>query len=448
MLKDDSKLLPKIVTVPPGPKTLELMRRKRESFTLNYLGRLAPKKTYGSIIEDIDGNIFLDFKSNTNAIGHNHPKVVSAIKDQVEKLLGVSPILTPAFIECAEKLKQTLPGKTLKSGKIGYATTGSETIDMSTRLARSFTGKRLIVSFYGHHFGEGTSDCSRLAGDKKPIYKGGLEPLISEILFAPWPYCYRCPLGHEKEDCDLDCLKFFDEIFQSFSHEDIAGIILEGLPADGILTPPKGYLKGLRSLCDRYEILFIVDEVFSGFGKTGKFLAVENWGIIPDIVCLGKTMGGGLPISAVATSRDIIDDSDFLKQGTQGSFSGNAVSCASAIATMEVMEDENLLEKAEKFGLIINQRLSEFAENNEYVGDVRGLGFMQSIELVEDKYKKIPSEKKAKQVVNYAFKNGVLINTCGRNRNVVRLIPHLVVKETQILKGLEIIEKALKTVNP
>jgi 4-aminobutyrate aminotransferase/(S)-3-amino-2-methylpropionate transaminase len=435
---------PKITTSLPGPKCQELIKRKILSFTPTSPGNIAPKRAYGSMIEDIDGNIFLDFSASVNAVGYNHPKIISAINEQVTQLLGVSPILTIPFIECAEKLKEILPGE-LKNGKIAYVTTGSEAIDLGTRIAREYTKRKLIVSFHGTHYGEGTSDCSRLAGDYKPRYKGGLEPLISETLFAPWPYCYRCPLGHTKDDCDLACLSYFDEIFQSFSPNDISAIIFEGLPANsGVLVPPPDYLPSLKSICNENGITMLVDEVFSGFGKTGKILAVENWGIVPDIVCLGKSMGGGLPISTVATRSNVIDQCDFLALGTQGSFSGNAISCVASIATIEVIKEEKLLERASGLGPSILKRLNEISEKNELIGDIRGIGLMFAIELVKDRNTKTPATKEAKIIQNNAYRNGLLISRVGRYGNIIRMTPHLIINDEQIEIGLNILEDALK----
>jgi len=395
------------------------------------------------MIEDLDGNIFLDFNSSINAVGHNHPKVVEAIRDQATKLLSGGGI---PFIECAEKLKDMLPGE-LKEGKIGYTTTGSEAIDLMTRLARYYKGKKIIISFHGTNFGEGTSDCSRLAGVHKHMYKGGLEPLISEILFAPWPYCYRCPLGQSLENCNLNCLSYFNEIFDSFSPEEIAAIIVEGVPANsGVLIPPPGYIQGLRSICKENGIMLLVDEVFTGFGKTGKMLAMENWNVVPDIVSLGKSMGGGLPISAVATSANVIDQCGSIARGTVGSFSGNILSCTAAIATMDVIKEELLLENAYKLGAYIKRRLEEIAEKFDIIGDVRIIGLMVGLELVKDSRLKIPATEQAKRIQEYAYKKGLLIRRVGRYKyeNVLRMTPHLVVTKEQLDFGLDILEESFK----
>jgi len=439
--------IPRISTILPGPRTNELIKRK----TLSFLKPKPPSerpgfvihRAFGAMIEDVDGNVFLDFSSSINAVGGCHPRIVSAIRNQITRLLsgGGQP-----FIECAEKLKEMLPGK-LREGKIGYTTTGSEAIDLMTRLVRDYTKKRLIIGFHGANFGEGTSDCSRLAGKHEHMYKGGLVPLITEILFAPWPYCYRCPLGHCLENCDLACLSYFDEIFDSFSPEEIAAIIFESIPANsGVLVPPPGYIQGLGDLCKEHGIMLLADEVFSGFGKTGKMLAVENWDVVPDIVALGKSMGGGLPISAVATDAKIIDQCGAIARGTVGSFSGNVVSCAAAIATMEVIQEEKLLEKASRLGVYIKKRLKELAERYELIGDIREIGLMIGIELVKDKKIKIPATDQAESIQLYAYKKGLLIRRVGRYgyRNVLRMTPHLVTTKEQVDVGLEILEESLK----
>ncbi|MBQ04643.1 hypothetical protein CL673_08090 [Candidatus Bathyarchaeota archaeon] len=440
--------VPNISTNLPGPKSKEIMIRKSRTFmkprSPSKRG-LAVKRSYNAMVEDLDGNAFLSFSSSINAVGSNHPRVIEAVQKQLKTSSGGAGQSVP-FIDYAEKLLKWLPGD-LSNGKIGYTATGSEAIDLMTRLARDYTKKRIIISYHGLNFGEGTVDCSRLAGVGKHMFKGGLSPLITEILYAPWPYCYRCPMGHNFENCNLVCLSYFEEIFESYYPEEIVGIIIEGLPANsGVLAPPPGYLKGLRKMCDEKGILLLVDEVFSGFGKTGKFLSVENWDIVPDIVCLGKSMGGGLPISAVATSSDIIDKCGSIARGTVGSFSGNIVSCVAATAVLEVMQEEQLLAKASRQGLMIKKRLNELSERFENIGDIRGIGFMLGIELVEDRKTKNPANELANRIVDNAYRKGLLIRSMGRygNNNVIRLTPHLVTTEEQIDAGLSILEESFK----
>lgn len=443
MKKNEYISSPRILTDFLGPKTSELIQRKVRSFTKNRPGTIAYQKASGSLIEDIDGNVFLDFSSNINAVGKTHPRVVAAIHSQIDMLLEGSGLSLP-FIECAEKLKEMLPGE-LREGKINYTTTGSEAIDLATRIARGYTGRKLIISFFRTHFGSGTSDIIRLSTDSR---KGGLTPLISDTIFAPWPYCYRCSWGHSSEKCNLACLLYFEELFLNFSPENFAGIIYEGVPANaGVLVPPPGYVEGLRTLCEEYGIMFMVDEVFSGFGKTGKFLSIENWNVTPDLVCLGKSMGGGLPISAVAAKSEIIDHCDFLTHGTQGSFSGNIVSCAASIATMKVIQDEGLLGRARRLGDYMKKRLEEFYEMYHIIGDVRGLGLMIGLELVTDRDKKVPATEQTEQIQRQALKNGLLLSRVGRHKNVIRMTPHLVVTDEQVDLSLEILEESFRRIS-
>jgi 4-aminobutyrate aminotransferase/(S)-3-amino-2-methylpropionate transaminase len=442
---------PHISTELPGPKTKALMNRKMLTFlrpeTPPTRG-VAAKRTYGAIVEDLDGNIFLSFNPSINAVGYNHPKVVKAVQEQIVNISGGAGLSIP-FVECAEKLKSMLPGG-LNSGKVGYTATGSEAIDLMTRLARDYTKKKIIISFHGINFGEGTVDCSRLSGVGTHMFKGGLSPLITEVLYAPWPYCYRCPMGHTLDSCNFSCLNYFREIFESYHPDQIVGVIIEGLPANsGVLVPPTGYLQGLKKICEENGLLLLVDEVFSGFGKTGKFLSVENWDIVPDIVCLGKSMGGGLPISAVATSADIIDKSGSIARGTVGSFSGQIIGCVAAIATMEIIQEEKLLERSQKIGNTIKKRFIELSEQHEIIGDIRGVGSMIGIELVKDRKTKAPANEYVSKVVEHAYRSGLLIGGYGRygNRNVIRLTPHLVTTDEQVEIALEILEDSLKSLN-
>jgi 4-aminobutyrate aminotransferase-like enzyme len=436
---------PKLLTSLPGSKSAELLKRRSKSFLKVEepvpVG-IVTKRAFGQWIDDMDGNTFLNFNSSINAIGECHPRVIQAIHDQVNDFMHGTGL---PFVECAEKLKEMLPGE-LKEGKIGYTSTGSEAVDLMLRLARYYTKKRIIVSFHGMHFGEGTSDSSRLAGDSGHIYKGGITPLISETIFAPWPYCYRCPLGHSSENCGLHCLAYFEEIFESVSSENIAGIIAEGLPANsGVIVPPPGYMEGLRALSKEKGIMLLIDEVFSGFGKTGKMLAVENWSVNPDIVILGKSMGGGLPISAVATSGDVIENCGSLARGRVGSFSGNVVSCAASIATMEVIKEERLFENAQKVGAYLKVKLEELAQRYDIIGDVRGINLMVGIELVKDLRKKIPATDEAKKIQESAYRKGLLIGRFGRYGNILRMTPYLATTEQQVNVAFEILNDSFKS---
>jgi 4-aminobutyrate aminotransferase len=326
----------------------------------------------------------------------------------------------------------------LRNGKINYATTGSESIDLASSIARYFTEIKLIISFFRSHYGQGSSETQRFSTDHR---KDGLSNIVSDTLFAPWPYCYRCSWNKVPESCSLECIEYFEELFLSFSPDKIAGILFEGIPANGgVLVPPDEYYQRLRSLSEINGILLIADEVFSGFGKTGKFLAVDHWDISPDVVCLGKSMGGGFPISAVATRREIIDKCMFLSSGTVGSFSGSIVSCAAAIATLETMEKENLLLNATNQGNYLLKRLDELSEKIDLIGDVRGKGLMIGIELVKDRKSKEPATKEAETVQKMAYEKGLLVSNVGAYKNVIRLIPHLVVTRKEIDIGLEILE--------
>jgi 4-aminobutyrate aminotransferase-like enzyme len=441
-MKENIYKSPKILTSLPGPNTKKLIQRKVNSFTPLKPGNIAARKEHGSWIEDVDGNVFLDFKTNVNTVGRAHPNIIRAVKEQLTQLT-IGSRLSPPFLECAERLKEML-NPPLKYGKINYATTGSEAIDLGLRVAREFTERKLIISFFRTHYGRGSSEVQRYSTDH---HKGGLSNIISDILFVPWPYCYRCPWKMAPENCSLRCIDYFEELFLSFSPDKIAGILFEGIPANGgVLVPPDDYYHRLKSLSEKNGIQLIDDEVFSGFGKTGKFLAVDHWDITPDIVCLGKSMGGGFPISAVATRSEIIDKCMFLSDGTLGSFSGSIVSCAATLATIETMEKDKLLSNASNLGHYILKRLIELSEKTDLIGDVRGRGLMIGIELVKDRKSKEPAIKEAEIIQRKSYENGLLVSSVGAYRNVIRLIPHLIVTRGEIDTGLEILEKAFATI--
>lgn len=429
--------LPDIQTSIPGPKSDMLIQKITECFGTRMRPRMAVNKAYGCIVEDIDGNKFLDFSQSVRVTGHSIPEIMKASIDQMGKMITRGPGALASFVECAELLLSKLPGE-LDQGRVNYCTSGTEAVELATALARAYTKRPIILSYHDSHHGFiGTP--FQLSCD--PRIKRTWTAKISDIVHIPYPACYRCEFKAQYPDCDLLCLRYLENIFETVVFPNqIAGLIMEPILVNGgFYVPPDGYMRGIVYICKKYDIQLIDDEVFTGFGKTGKFMAVEHWKITPDILCLGKAMGGGFPLSAVATKREVTDNTRG-GGGVTGTFAGNPVACAASIATMEYIEKHHLAENAKKMGDYLIKSFKDISEQKNSIGDVRGRGLLIGVDLVKDKKTKEPAREEASKVARMAFENGLIIGTAGRYRNVLRLVPPLTLSLEQAEKAIEILD--------
>ena len=424
----------------PGPRSKELFDRweRVEAQCTGYQARVVWDRASGVAVTDVDGNTFIDWTSGvlvTN-VGHCHQDLVRAVQEASAKLLNNYECLNEPRVEAAEKLVSVLPRHL---DKCFFLSTGSETTEGAIRIMKRATGKFEIVSFYGAFHGRTYAALSAggLAGPKK-----GYGPTLPGSIRVPFPYCYRCPFKADRATCDLLCLDYLDDAVRANSTGSLAGVIVETyLGAAGFIFPPEGWMPRLEQWLRARGLLFALDEVQSSFGRTGKFFAMEWEGLTPDLVCIGKGIGSGVPASAIAARGDVIG---VLGPGEMSStMGGNPVACAAVSAVIDIMRREKLEENALRIGALMKARLDEIKERCTYVGDVRGLGLVMGVELVRDKTTKEPAPDLTRKLIDLAAANGLLIGSVGVFGNVIRVAPPLVITESQAHESLDIFEKAL-----
>lgn len=438
-MKETEKInLPDIKTSLPGPKSKLLIEKYVKYFGGTRRPRMIVNKSYGCISEDVDGNKFLVFSQAACVTGYSTPEIVNASIDQMKKRIirGIAPPL----IECTEMLLSNLPGE-LGQGRVNYVVSGTETVELAVLLAREYTKRPLILSYHDSHHGYlGTT--FQLSGD--PGIKRSQTARISDIVYIPYPECYRCPFKQQYPDCDLLCLSYLEDVFETVAlPHQVAGLIIEPILVNGgAYVPPDKYMKRVVDICKKNGIQLIADEVYTGMGKSGRFLTVDHWDITPDILCLGKAMGGGFPLAAVVTKREVTDDTRGGVRFT-GTFAGNLVACAAGIATMKYIEKYHLVENAEKMGDYLMKSFKNMSERKNLIGDIRGKGLLIGVELVKDKRTKKPASEEALKVVKEAYENGLLIRSVGRYRNVLLLGPPLTISLEQAQKAIEILDRLI-----
>lgn len=435
---------PKIFVTPPGPKARELAKRDEQVISQSFVRwyPLAISSGEGCIITDVDGNEYIDFNSGLIClnVGHNHPEVIRAAKSQMDKFLhySITDFMYHPVVELAEKLVTITPGTWKK--KVFFGNSGAEAIEAGAKVARWHTRKpryiAFISAFHGRTFGAMSFTAS------KPVQRRYFFPLIPGVTHVPYGYCYRCPFNLTYPDCNYHCVDFIeDQVLQKYiPPEEVAAFVFEPIQGEGgYVVPPPEYFQRLARLANKHGILLMDDEVQAGMGRTGKWFAIEHWGVQPDILCAAKSIAAGLPLGAMIAKESIMD----WEGGSHAStFGGNPVSCAAASAVIDVTQNERLRENATKQGAYIMKRLEELKAQSEIIGDVRGKGLMIGLELVEDKASKKPAAEKAKEVIIQSWKRGVAVITCGKS--TIRIAPPLTITRELVNAGLEIIEDTIK----
>ena len=434
---------PKIKVTPPGPKAKKIVDRDAAVISPSF-GRAYPlviERGEGSIVVDVDGNEFIDMNAGLAvcSVGHSHPKVVKAIKDQVDKFIHYSytDFYYDDYVDLGEKLHDLVPGDYKK--KFFYGNSGAESIEAAMKVARWHTGRQGYLAYIGSFHGRTLGAVSLTAS--KPYQRARFAPLIPGVEHIFYPYCYRCPFNLECPSCGYACVDYIDEyLFHRYvPPEEVAMLMAEPIQGEGgYVVPPDGYFPRLKKLLDKYGILFASDEVQAGMGRTGKWFGIEHFGVVPDIVCMAKGIAAGMPLGVMASRADIQD----WKPGSHAStFGGNPVSCAAALAVLDIIKSENLLENAQKQGKLIKDRLNEMKDRHPLIGDVRGKGLMVGVELVKDKTTKEYAQKETGDVMMECFRNGLAIVNCGIN--VIRWMPALNITSDLVEPALEIFEKSL-----
>lgn len=437
---------PKIVVTPPGPKARELVKKDEEFISPSY-GRFYPlvvESGKGCIVKDVDGNEYIDFNSGLVClgVGHNHPKVVAAIKSQCDRFLHYSntDFFYREVVDLAEKLAQITPGSPEK--KVCFGNSGAEAIEAAVKLAKWHTRRQLFIGFTGAFHGRTVGSLSFTAS--KPTQKRYFFPLMPGVTHVPYAYCYRCPYKLTYPECHYWCVDFIDEyVLQKYvPPEDTAAIVFESIQGEGgYVVPPPEYFQRIKKLADKYGLLLIDDEVQSGMGRTGKWFAIEHWGVEPDILCTAKALASGLPLGATIAKAKIMD---WVAGSHASTFGGNPLSCVAADAVIEIVKEEKLLENAAKQGAYIMKRLGELKEQSEIVGDVRGKGLMIGMEIVEDKESKKPAPQKVTDIIMRSWKRGINVISCGAS--TIRVAPPLIITRDLIDSAVDIIGDSVREV--
>jgi 4-aminobutyrate aminotransferase/(S)-3-amino-2-methylpropionate transaminase len=402
----------------------------------------------GAVLVDVEGNEYIDFAGGIAVmnVGHSHPKVVQAIKDQAEKLTHSCFMVSPyeSSVTLAEKLCKEVPGDTPKAAM--FANSGAEAVENAVKIARYYTRKPAIIAFDNGFHGR-TLMGMTLTSKIKP-YKFGLGPFAPEVYRMPFANCYRCPFNKEYPRCDVACADHLDYFFiNHVAAEQTAAIIVEPVQGEGgFIAPPKEYFQKLMEICARNNVLMIADEIQTGIGRTGYMFAMEFYGVEADLTTTAKSLAAGMPLSAVVGKKEIMDS--VHPSGIGGTYGGNPIACEAALAVLDIVESENLLERAKDLGDTLRSRFLTFQEKYDIIGDVRGLGPMLAMELVKDRKSKEPAADETRALVNFCFERGLIILACGSHGNVLRFIMPLVTSAEQLQKGLEIIDAGLAAIQP
>ncbi len=412
--------------------------QKYEGSTFSWQAPVVWDHALGAEIWDVDGNHYIDWTSGvlvTN-VGHAHPKIAAAISKQARRLLNLYDFPSPERLELAQKIVERFP---THLDKVFFVSTGSEATDAAIRMAKRKSGKYEILSFWGGFHGRTFGPMS-LSGIQ--AIKRNFGPTLPGAIFAPYPYCYRCPFGKTHPECDLFCLKYLDQVVNYETTGNLGALIIEPYQgAAGFVFPPEGYLKKLEAWAKQRSLIFILDEVQSSYARTGKMWALEHEDLKPNVVALGKGIGCGVPIAAVVTESNIIAA---LETGEMSStLGGNPLSCAGALAVLEIMDEENLVQKAAVNGAYLKTKLQALKDKHSIIGDVRGKGMVYGIEFVKDRETKEPAADAVKKIVLKCVENGLMVGKLGLHGNVMRVAPPLVITPELIDQSVAILDKVL-----
>ena len=435
--------LPKLIGPLPGPRARAIIERDARvvspSYTRSY--PLVAERGEGAIIEDVDGNRFLDFSAGIAVVatGHCHPRVVEAIQKQAARLIHMSgtDFYYEGMAALAEKLAEIAPGEVPR--RVAFGNSGAEAIEGSIKLARYATGRDKIIAFFGCFHGRTLGALSLTA--RKAVQRGRFGPLLPGVVHAPYPYCYRCPFGRQPEGCAVECVKHIeDTLLKTIAPpEETAAIVVEPVLGEGgYVVPPKKFFDELARVAQQNGILLIFDEVQSGMGRTGKMWAAEHFDAVPDILAVAKGIAGGMPLGATVARADLMTWPPGAHAST---FGGNPVCCAAALATIALLE-EGLMKNAARMGAHLMDRMREWPARFPHVGEVRGLGLMIGIDLVRDQRTKEKAPELRGRVLRQAFERGLLV--LGAGDNAIRLCPPLVITRDQCDFAMETLEECLR----
>jgi 4-aminobutyrate aminotransferase/(S)-3-amino-2-methylpropionate transaminase len=435
----------RLVTDIPGPRSRELLAR-REAAIPRAVWSTVPvfvRAASGAVVEDVDGNRLIDFGAGLAVlnVGNAAPGVVEAVRRQADLYTHTCfhVTLNEPYLALAERLNELAPGRFPKQTML--VNSGAEAVENAVKVARYATGRTAVVAF-DHAFHGRTAMAMTLTAKVMP-YKQGFAPYAPEVYRLPFSYPYRCSMGRPPEECGPACADHaIEEMEKHIGPENIACLIAEPVQGEGgFVVPAPEFLPRLKEFCEAHGILFVADEVQTGFGRTGRWFGVEHFGVVPDLVTTAKALGGGLPIGGLTGRADLMGAVHV--GGLGGTFGGNPVACAAALEVIDAMERDGLLARAERLGESLMNGLRDLQDRFDVVGDVRGLGAMVAMELVADRRTKEPAKEAAARVIEECYRQGLIVLKAGTFDNVIRLLPPLTIDEGLVDEGLGLIEKAL-----
>jgi 4-aminobutyrate aminotransferase/(S)-3-amino-2-methylpropionate transaminase len=429
----------RLQTSVPGPRSLEIVERK-EGVVADPLSLYLPivvAEGSGAMLTDVDGNTYIDFTGGVGClnVGHAHPHVVEAVQEQAARFLHTDFTMLPyeVYVTLAERLLALAPFS--GPGKAAFFNAGTEAVENAVKFARAYTGRPAVIAFEGGFHGR-TLLALTLTSKTHP-YKAGLGPFAPEVYRVPFPYEYRGVSAARA----LAALE--QALVTHVAAETVAAIVLEPVQGEGGFVPaPQTFVEGVRELCDRHGIVLVADEVQSGYGRTGRMFAIEHYGVEPDLVTVAKSIAAGLPLSGVIGRAEIMDAPRDSAVG--GTYVGNPVAQAAALAVLDVIEEEGLLERAQRIGETIRGRMLEWQDRFQPIGDVRGLGAMLAIEYVRDRETKEPAPELAARVAEMAAARGLLLLKAGVHSNCNRVLCPLVISDGELAEALDVWEEALE----
>lgn len=421
------------------------LRKKHVTDGLTTLHPITIERGENARLYSVDGREFIDFTCGIGVtnLGHCNEEVVRAAEEQLRKLWHIAFVVAgyESYYRAAEALCRVAPGRSEK--KAAFFNSGAEAVENAVKTVRRATGKMYILSFENSFHGR--TYLTMAATGKYEPYKVDFEPFAPGVELVPFPYCYRCPFGQSYPDCGLACISYIERFFfhTRVPARKIAAILVEPIQGEGgFVVPPDSFFPELKRIANEHDIKLIIDEVQTGFGRTGRMFAIEHWGIEPDLMTVGKALANGLPLSGLVARREILD---LLYPGSVGgTYVGNPVACAAAAKVIEIFERDRIPERAARLGEVVRKRMEEMHEEHELVGDVRGRGLMMALELVKDRKNKEPAAEETKKVIEKARERGLLLLKAGLYNNVIRIHPPLTIEEELLERGLDVIDDALK----
>lgn len=438
----------KLQTEIPGPVSKELLERRNKYVPKGISNNCHSfvKKATGALVEDVDGNSYIDFAGaiGTLNVGHTHPRVVRALQEQASQFIHTcfNVMMYESYINLAERLCKLAPGNFDKQA--AFFNSGAEAVENAVKIARKYTKRQGIVSFTRGFHGR-TLMTMTMTSKVKP-YKFGFGPFAPEVYKAPYPYVYRRPEGMTEQQYSAMIIEQFEQfLLAEVAPETIAAVVMEPVQGEGgFIVPDTTFVQRVREICSQHGILFIADEIQTGFARTGKYFAIEHFDVIPDLITISKSMGAGVPISGVIGRAEIMDAVDPGEIG--GTYSGSPLGCRAALTVLDIIESENLNDRARILGDRVIEKMRFLAGRFECVGDVRGIGAMCAMEIVKDGQSKTPDKETVGKIVKAAAERRLMLLSAGLYGNVIRILMPLTITDDQLEEGLQILEEAFEAV--